>query len=180
MVDRIVKRVGYYLNLWLLMSRNSFLGYFWQKKIFAIFLFGKIIRFIFFIAFLYFIIQGADSLAGYDSNQAIFFFLTFNVIDVLSQFLFRNAYRFRPLIVSGDFDLVLTKPMSALFRVLLARIGFEKSEGFDTPWKINCGCGIKIPIGSNTLYFDPSYELNTLTPFSNVLNFSFRFGFPEK
>ena len=68
----------------------------------------------------------------------------------------------------------------ALFRVLLARIGFEKSEGFDTPWKINCGCGIKIPIGSNTLYFDPSYELNTLTPFSNVLNFSFRFGFPEK
>ena len=37
----------------------------------------------------------------------------------MAQFLFREVYRFRPLIVSGSFDLVLVKPVNALFRVLM-------------------------------------------------------------
>ena len=37
----------------------------------------------------------------------------------MAQFLFREAYRFRPLVVSGDFDLILVKPVNALFRVLM-------------------------------------------------------------
>jgi ABC-2 type transport system permease protein len=69
-------------------------------------------------------LKGTNSLAGYSLNQTVFFFLTFNIIDVISQFLFREAYRFRPLIVSGDFDLVMTKPMSALFRVLMGGSDF--------------------------------------------------------
>ena len=48
-----------------------------------------------------------NTLAGYTGTQVIFFFLTFNIIDVTSQFLFREVYRFRPMIVSGDFDFVL-------------------------------------------------------------------------
>ena len=40
------------------------------------------------------------------------------LIDVISQFLFREVYRFRPLVVSGEFDLVLVKPVSSLFRSL--------------------------------------------------------------
>jgi ABC-2 type transport system permease protein len=68
--------------------------------------------------------KGVNSLAGYSLNQTLFFFLTFNIIDVISQFLFREAYRFRPLIVSGDFDLIMTKPMSALFRVLMGGSDF--------------------------------------------------------
>jgi ABC-2 type transport system permease protein len=51
--------------------------------------------------------------------QTIFFFLTFNLIDVFAQFLFREVYRFRPLVVSGSFDLVLSKPISPLFRSLM-------------------------------------------------------------
>ena len=76
-------------------------------------------RFAFFFGFLYYLISGTKTLAGYETNQAIFFFLTFNLIDVLSQFLYREVYRFRPLVVSGDFDLVLLKPFNALFRVLM-------------------------------------------------------------
>ena len=107
-----------------MMSKNSFLVMLTQKKIFALFLFGKILRFGFFAAFLFFLVRGADSLAGYSINQTMFFFLTFNVIDISAQFLFREVYRFRPLIISGDLDLVLVKPMNTLFRVLMGGADF--------------------------------------------------------
>ena len=82
-------------------------------------LIGKLIRFGFFIVFIVFLLGGVKTLAGYNLNQVAFFFLTFNFIDIVSQFLFREVYRFRPLIVSGSFDLVLVKPVSALFRSLM-------------------------------------------------------------
>lgn len=101
------------------MSRNSFSMIIDQKLALSVFLIGKIFRFIFFFGFLYFLLLGTKTLAGYSSNQVIFFFLTFNIIDVISQFLFREVYRFRPMIINGDFDLVLVKPLNALFRVLM-------------------------------------------------------------
>ncbi len=108
-----------YFKIWWMMSRNSFSMVLTQKFTLSIFLVGKILRFLFFFGFLYFLLLGTKNLAGYNSTQAIFFFLTFNVVDVISQFLFREVYRFRPMIVNGDFDFVLVKPMSALFRVLM-------------------------------------------------------------
>jgi len=114
-----LKRLGYYMRIWYMMSKNSFLMVLSQKKVLLIFLLGKVLRFIFFMTFLFFLVKGANRLAGYTVNQTIFFFLTFMVIDTTSQFFFREVYRFRHLLISGDFDLVLTKPISALFRVLM-------------------------------------------------------------
>jgi ABC-2 type transport system permease protein len=101
------------------MSRNSFLAVFNQKTALSIFIIGKLLRFFFFFGFIVFLLKGTKSLAGYDLNQTLLFFLTFNLIDTVSQFLFREVYRFRPLIISGGFDLVLSKPVSALFRSLM-------------------------------------------------------------
>jgi len=117
--NQSLKRLAYYFKIWLMMSKNSFLVMMSQKKLLVLFLAGKLLRFGFFTAFMYFLVTEADSLAGYNVNQTIFFFLTFNVIDILAQFLFREVYRFRSLLVSGDFDLVLTKPRNPLFRVLM-------------------------------------------------------------
>ena len=108
-----------YLKIWWKMSRNSFLAVLLQRSAFTIFLIGKVLRFVFFLGFIFFLLKGTKSLAGYNLNQTLLFFLTFNLIDVISQFLFREVYRFRPLVVSGGFDLVLTKPISALFRSLM-------------------------------------------------------------
>ncbi len=108
-----------YFKIWLLMSRNSFLAVFNQRIALSIFLIGKLLRFFFFFAFIIFLLKGTKSLAGYNLNQTLLFFLTFNLIDTVSQFLFREVYRFRPLIVSGGFDLVLSKPVNALFRSLM-------------------------------------------------------------
>ena len=114
-----MKRIIYYLKIWLLMNKNAFQAVLTHKTILAIFIFAKLLRFGFFLSFLFFLVRGTQSLAGYSSQQAIFFFMTFNVVDIVSQFLFREVYRFRPQVVSGEFDLVLVKPMSSLFRALL-------------------------------------------------------------
>jgi ABC-2 type transport system permease protein len=108
-----------YLKIWWMMSRNSFSMVLGQRLALSFFLTGKILRFIFFFGFLFFLLKGSGSLAGYSSNQIIFFYLSFNLIDVVTQFLFREVYSFRPMIVNGDFDLVLVKPINALFRVLM-------------------------------------------------------------
>lgn len=114
-----MKKFKKYLKIWWIMSRNSFLMVLSQKLTFFIFLLGKVVRFGFYFIFIFFLLKGTNSLAGYSLNQTIFFFLTFNLVDVISQFAFREVYRFRPLIVSGSFDLVLSKPVNSLFRSLL-------------------------------------------------------------
>lgn len=115
----MIKRLKYYSKIWWMLTSNAFSIVLGQRVALSFFLLGKIIRFSFFIGFLYFLILGTSNLAGYTSNQAIFFFLVFNVIDVLAQFFFREVYRFRPKIVSGDFDLTLVKPANALFISLM-------------------------------------------------------------
>lgn len=89
-----------------------------RGKLLSMFLTGKLLRFVFFVVFLFFLLQGSKTLAGYNQNQIIFFFLSFNVVDILGQFLFRSVYTFRGQIVSGDFDLILEKPANPLFRAL--------------------------------------------------------------
>jgi ABC-2 type transport system permease protein len=118
-IKYLLKRLEYYFKIWIFMSKNSFLMVLNQKSVLLIFLAGKILRFAFFLAFLFLLVSGVDTLAGYNPTQAIFFFLTFMVIDTTAQFFFREVYRFRSHVVSGDFDLILVKPISALFRTLM-------------------------------------------------------------
>jgi len=101
------------------MSRNSFTSMLSQKLGAMILLTGKLLRFGFFVVSIFFLLVNTKFLAGYNLNQTVFFFLTFNLVDIISQFLFREVYRFRPLVVSGGFDLVMTKPLSPLFRSLM-------------------------------------------------------------
>ena len=118
-IINFIERLPYYFKIWLLMSKNSFMMMLNNKKLFITFLFAKVLRFGFFVMFIYFLVTGSKDVAGYSANQIVFFFLTFNVIDILGQFLYREVYRFRSKVVSGDLDLILAKPMSALFRVLM-------------------------------------------------------------
>lgn len=87
--------------------------------IFVVFLLSKLLRYGLFTVFLFFLVSGVGDLGGYSRSQIIFFYLSFNLIDTTAQILFREVYRFRPLVVSGGFDLVLTKPFHPLLRSLL-------------------------------------------------------------
>lgn len=115
-----MKNLKKHLRVWVILSKNSFLAMTNQKVGFLIFFVGKLLRFFFFVLFLSFILNGAGSLAGYGRDQTLFFVLTFGFLDAVSQFLFREVYRFRQTVVTGSFDITLSKPISPLFKSLLS------------------------------------------------------------
>lgn len=108
-----------YFKIWLMMtlrvSQIAFISRFGA----ATFIIGKFLRFAFFLLFLVILQTRTQGIEGYTLWQIIFFFATFNLIDTLPQLLFREVYRFRSYVVSGEFDHFLTKPLSPLFRSLL-------------------------------------------------------------
>jgi len=121
-----------------------------NKSIFLIFFVSKLVRYGTFLAFLYFLFNGVDSIGGFNRGQMLLFYLVFNVIDTTAQLLFREVYRFRPLIVTGGLDLILTKPINPLIRVLLGG-----------PDLIDLGLLLIIVVATvyvTQLYFSPSFS----------------------
>lgn len=114
-----MKRLKYYFKIWWLINIKNIIPILSHNWTFLIFLLGKVIRFVFFGAFIFFLVGGSKTLSGYNLNQVLFFYLTFFLIDTISQFFFREVYRFRPQIISGTFDLTLLKPMNPLFKSLM-------------------------------------------------------------
>src|SRR3989339_974701 len=112
---KILKR---YLRVYIKMATNSFAVWLTRRSAFIIFLIGKIVRYSFYFGFLIFLVKSTNGFAGYTGNQILFFTATYVLIDTLAQFLFRSVYSFRQLVVSGDLDLVLVKPINPLFRSL--------------------------------------------------------------
>jgi len=125
------RKIKKYFKVWWLLSKNSFMSMLSNRLGSIFFLLGKLIRFFIYLFFIIILLKGTNSLAGYNLNQTVFFYLTFNLIDIISQFLFREVYRFRPQIVEGTFDLVLSKPINALFRSLLG--GADVLDFFTIP-----------------------------------------------
>lgn len=100
------------------MTANSFQTFLSFRFGAIVFLLGKVIRFSLFLLFLIVLVSKTKILSGYNLPQVILFYMTYNFIDSLTQMLFRDVYRFRQYLVTGNFDLLLVKPMSTLFRVL--------------------------------------------------------------
>lgn len=107
-----------YFAVWLRETRNSFETFFSSRFGAILFLTGKILRFFFYLGFLLLLVTRTKVVAGYSIWEIFLFYLTFNFIDSATQMLFREVYQFRQKIVRGDFDLVLVKPVNALFRSL--------------------------------------------------------------
>lgn len=112
-----------YFRVWKTMTLGGIQGVISSQFGWAIFVVGKLLRFFIFFTFLYFLMSGVNSLLGYSKEQVLLFYLTFAVIGSISQMFFREVYRFRQRVVSGDFDFDLTKPIHPLIRNLLG--GFD-------------------------------------------------------
>lgn len=112
------------LKIFFLLSSYSLRSTLDHRSGLLIFLLGKIIRFLFYLGFIILIFSQTKFLKGYQLNQTLIIYLTFNLIDTITQILFRQVYRFRPLVISGYLDLVLIKPLPPLFPLLLGGIDF--------------------------------------------------------
>lgn len=107
-----------YLKIWWMYAVYSFQTQFAVRWALLLFLFAKILRFSIFTFFIVIILQNTKLLAGYTLDQTLLFFLSFNLVDITAQLIFREVYRFRGQIISGNFDFYLIKPISPLFRAL--------------------------------------------------------------
>ncbi len=112
-----------YLRIWLKMTGNSFATILSSRFGMVIFLFGKLFRLALYFAFIYFLFSGTTKISGYDQNQVLLFLISFAFLSAVGQMFFREAYRFRPKLVSGDFDFDLVKPIHPLFKNLAG--GFD-------------------------------------------------------
>ncbi len=112
------KELVRYLRVWIRLTLGSFRIALQSRIGAGIFIVAKLVRFGLLFAFLAVITTKTRVFAGYSQAQVFIFFLTFNCIDTISQCLFREVYRFREKIVTGDFDLLLVKPYSPLIRAL--------------------------------------------------------------
>lgn len=107
------------LKIFLLFSKYAFKSTTQQPLGGFFFLVGKLLRFGLYFAFVFFLLKNTRVLAGYNLTQTLIFFLTYNVVDTLSQLLYREVYRFRPLVINGELDAILVKPYHPFLRVLV-------------------------------------------------------------
>jgi ABC-2 type transport system permease protein len=116
-----MKRLTIYWQIWKTIAKYSFAETFLNRWMNLLFFVGKFIRFGMLLAFLLVIQHNMKGFAGYTTNQIVVFFLTYQVIDTLSQVLYRGVYIFSSQVKSGELDFYLIKPVNALFRILTGK-----------------------------------------------------------
>jgi ABC-2 type transport system permease protein len=112
------------LRIFLLFSYQSLKTTGQSRQAIFLFTLGKILRFVFLFGVIFLVFAKTKIIAGWSLKQVVILYLTFNFIDTFSQVLYREVYRFRPLVVSGNLDLILVKPYHPFLRVLLGGVDF--------------------------------------------------------
>jgi len=110
------------LHIFFLLSKYSLVTTIQTKMAAVLFTIAKLLRFGMFFFFIYYLVAHTKTIKGYSVDQALIFFLTFNIIDSLSQAFFREVYRFRQMVISGELNTVLVKPYPVLLRVLVGGV----------------------------------------------------------
>lgn len=114
-------KISTYLKVWSIFGKNAWQETFVNRASNVLFMLGKIIRLVMSLLFLFLIRQNVTTFAGYTSDQMVVFFLTYQIIDIVTQVVFRGVYIFSNLVRSGEFDFLLTKPINPLFRALTGK-----------------------------------------------------------
>ncbi|HLC69670.1 MAG TPA: ABC-2 family transporter protein [Patescibacteria group bacterium] len=105
-------------RVWLQLTNCAFMSYTTNRLDTFSYFIGKTVRFGFFALMIFSIFRFTDNISGYGKYEALLFFLTFNLIDSLSQALFRGVYVFKPDVQRGQLDYLLPKPVNTLFYIL--------------------------------------------------------------
>jgi len=114
-----------YISVWKALSYAELQQAFINRWTNILFLFGKLLRLGMSLLFLLIVKNTVSSFAGYTSDQIVIFFLTYQIIDVLGQTLYRGVYIFSNQVRSGEFDFTLVKPISSLFQSLVGKPDFN-------------------------------------------------------
>lgn len=106
----------YYFRLWWKLAVANFSALATNRLDFFSFVAGKTVRMIFFVAFFSGLFAVVPAIAGYTKGEVLLFFAVMNFMDIVIQlFWFRGMTDLQRVVRTGEFDAVLTKPMSPLF-----------------------------------------------------------------
>lgn len=108
-----------YFKTWKQLANCAISSYLSNRIDSTCYFIGKVVRFAFFLFLILAIFKYKSEIAGYGKYEAMLFYFTFNLVDVLSQSLFRGVYMFKGDISQGDFDYILSKPVNPLFYIML-------------------------------------------------------------
>ena len=106
-----------YWAVWRRLAVMAFLMQFTNRWSSLGWLGGKLVRLAFFVLFIVSIFRHVPSVAGYSLEAVALFFLTFNLVDIVSQILIRGIYTVGRDIREGDMDFYLLQPVNPLFRI---------------------------------------------------------------
>jgi ABC-2 type transport system permease protein len=118
------KKLKRNLKIFLLFSYQSLKTTGQSRQAIFLFTLGKILRFVFLFGVIFLVFSKTKIIAGWSLKQVVILYLTFNFIDTFSQVLYREVYRFRPQVISGNLDLILVKPYHPFLRVLVGGVDF--------------------------------------------------------
>ena len=111
-----VKELKRYWRVWRTSVGVNFSVIAISRVDFFAFFAGKMIRMFFFVFFFMALYGKTGLIAGYSRGEALLIFACMNLVDVITQMLwFRGLTDLQRLIKTGEFDVVLTKPISPLF-----------------------------------------------------------------
>lgn len=121
----MLQRIKTYYTVWYLMASNALQETFVNRWMNLMFFTGKAIRLGMTLLVFMLIKQNISSFAGYTPDQMVMFFLTYQFVDTLAQVFYRGVYVFTQKVRTGEFDFMLTKPLSTLFQSLTGRPDFN-------------------------------------------------------
>jgi len=118
----MLKKIKRNIKIFLLFTNQSLKKTTQSRQAILLFTLAKILRFVFLFGLIFLIFSKTNNISGWSLKQIIILYLTFNFIDTFSQVLYREVYRFRPLVISGNLDLILVKPYHPFLKVLLGGV----------------------------------------------------------
>lgn len=116
-----LSRIPIYFRVWKMTAVNALQEAFINRWTNLLFLAGKSIRLGMSVVILLLIRNNVDSFAQYTTDQILIFFLTYQFLDTVAQVAYRGVYMFSHQVRTGEFDFLLMKPVSPLFRALTGK-----------------------------------------------------------
>ena len=109
-----------YLKLWTAFFRNSLTREMEFKANFIAHIMVDIIYYSSLYMFYYVIFQFTDTIGSFTKETVIIFMIVTYMIDAVYEFFFSgNIYSFNQMIVKGNLDFILTKPINSQFLLSL-------------------------------------------------------------
>lgn len=112
------------LLAWYIIAKNNLQSQLLTRSSAVLFVIGKLVNFFFSLILITSIYKTTTTINGYSLHQVVFFTLIYFIFESVTGFLFRAIYTFRPILVRGDFDLDLVKPLPSYFRPILSAPDF--------------------------------------------------------